>query len=85
MKTVHKFQLSPGLTTIGLPEGAKVLHVAEQYTNVCIWVELDVGEAPLNRCFYTVPTGGEVPHDYKRFIGTVLMMNGCLVYHIYEV
>ena len=85
MKTVHKFQLSPGLTTIGLPEEAKVLHVAEQYNNACIWVELDVGEISFNRNFYTVPTGGEVPHSNKGFIGTVLMMNGSLVFHIYEV
>ena len=85
MKTVYKFQLSPGRTTLNLTAEAKILHVAEQYNGVCLWAELDTDAPGFSRSFCPVPTGGEVPYDSKGFVGTVLMMNGSLVYHIYEV
>ncbi len=85
-KTIWKFCIPIGnVTTIKMPAGAKVLHVAAQRNTPCLWALVDPS-APLEpRHFRLTGTGhpirdlGEAEHR-----GTFLMAGDRLVLHLFE-
>lgn len=82
---VHKYVLAHrGTVHLELPEGAKVLLVANQYGNCTLWAEVDQ-EARLEvRAFECIYTGfDDVPEG--RYIGSTISMEGAHVTHVYEV
>lgn len=85
MTTIWKYNLRPGCT-VDMPKGAKLLHVAEQNDDVCLWAQVDP-LAPLEaRRFAILGTGHDMPDYFKmEYIGTALMRNLNLVFHVYEV
>lgn len=69
--------------TIEIPEGASFLSAHKQYRDPCIWYSCDP-QAPKVACLITmVGTGHPVPDDAGLFIGTVLLVNGDLVLHVF--
>ncbi len=93
MKTIFKYHLAVrhGMQSILLPEGAKVISVVEQRNVVCVYAYVESSEETLvERQFFTAYTGMELPKDIlsriaTRFIGTVCLMMGELVVHVFEV
>lgn len=87
MRTIHKFILQEE-TTLHLPEEAPICAVMVQHGKVCLWTEIVVGAPTIERHFQIFPTGGCIPFDTPEatylYLGTVLMENGFLVWHIYE-
>lgn len=90
-KLIFKYDLRPNdRTLLVLPRGAKPLYVAEQNGKIQLWVEQDKRppkeEGILARAFLTVPTGVEFNlSGVHRYLGTVLAVQGSLVWHVYEV
>jgi hypothetical protein len=88
MKTIWKYDT--GLraldNTIGfaMPEGAKVLSVGNQHQRLCLWVEVDDQGKPESRAFCVRGTGHPLTGDEGEFIGSVIFMDGALVFHVYE-
>lgn len=86
---VFKYQLTQtinGWLTVRMPVGAKVLSVDVQNGIVCLWALVDesVSEREMRR-FLVVGTGrGFTPTKPISFVGTVLLMNGELVLHVFE-
>lgn len=70
---------------IEMPAGAEVLHVAEQAGQVCLWA-LVRPDAPVERRrFRLAGTGHAVTTDVRRrHVGTVLLHDGALVFHLFE-
>jgi len=87
MKTIWKYKLSPDLTDLEIPGGATVLSVDEQFGHVCLWVEVDPSNQLVTRSFQTFGTGHPI-HDFagitRKFIGSVKLMDGALIFHVYE-
>ena len=84
MNTIWKFTLSSE-TIIDLPRNAEVLSVHNQYGNVCLWVKVDNTQQLESRKFVMCCTGGSVPDEPTKFIGTVLLASGDLVLHVFEI
>lgn len=90
-KIIFKYDLRTNdRTFLVLPSGAKPLYVDQQNGNIKLWVEQDQkpnkDEGILARAFLVVPTG--VVFDLSgvhRHLGTVLCIDGALVWHVYEV
>jgi len=89
IQTVYKYELGPNITDLNLPIGAKVLHADIQYgEKLCIWVLVDTDEEHEQRRFLTVPTGVPLPgltDEYEWvYIRTVLVLDGTIVWHVFE-
>lgn len=84
MKTIYKYPLNPADLYILMPIGAKILSVAQQDNQICLWAEVD-NEAPEGLVGFEVfGTGHEVPDNDREFIGTALINDGEFVFHVYK-
>ena len=89
MRTIYKYDIMNAAD--GIIEGpiTKLLHVAEQHGTICVWAEVDT-DGP-QRKFQVMPigTGWDLSSkntcvlDSHTYIGTVMLMNGNLVFHVY--
>lgn len=82
--TVWKFVIADPETPVQMPRGARVLHVAEQRGDVCVWAEVDPSMPLEPRRFVVAGTGHPLPAYRGPFLGTVLLAGGALVYHVWE-
>lgn len=69
---------------VSMPEGAKVLCVDVQYGEVMLWARVDENAPEEVRRFRTVPTGQPIPEEAGRYLGTVILVRGSIVLHIFE-
>lgn len=85
MKTIHKFQV-PALDefTILMPEGAQILHIAVQHNEPQMWALVDLSKPVEQRSFRLRGTGYLVDFSGVH-VGSFLMHEGALVFHIFEV
>lgn len=83
---IWKFTLNPVEDTIAMPEGARILHVREQFQRVCIWAEVDPEAAIVNRRFGIGLTGQGVPPG--GYVGTAHVVEEglatAIVVHLYD-
>ncbi len=86
MKRIWKFELGRELTTVKVPADAKPLCVREQHGVPCLWILLDDSARRVERCFLIVGTGQPIEQEVDlTYVGTVLLADGHLVYHVFEV
>ena len=84
MRTIWKYTLEDPNQKIDMPKDAKILTVQEQHGLPCIWAEVDK-DAPLEeRTFVVVGTGHDIDFSNGEYIGTYLICNDNLVWHVYE-
>ena len=83
MNTIWKYTLKPECS-IEMPEVCTILHVGEQYGEVCMWAMVDTEAEKETRNFIIVGTGHEIKHRYIVNLGTVILHNGSLVLHVFE-
>jgi len=86
MKVVWKLALSTvTMQTVTMPVGAQIIHVREQHGSPCIWFECD-DEAPKGTTQIAMCGTGwdRPPEEAWKYIGTVHLDNGNLVFHLYE-
>jgi hypothetical protein len=83
MRTIYKYNLAAGINGIFLPEGYKVLNVADQYGYITMWVEQDNAKPGSSRQFSVYGTGFGIYNDNEVYVGTAIMTSG-LVWHVYE-
>ena len=87
MKTIYKYILTPNKLKIETFKGAKFLTVQNQFEEICIWAEVDTNQPTEWRYFEVFGSGHQIPEDMgvdREYIGTVMLMTGTLVFHIYE-
>ncbi len=84
-RTILKFRLFPGETTIPLPVSALPLHVDMVVDEIFLWVEVPFGdEEAVDRTFRVYLTGApqhtDVCHNY---LGSVIGSHADLEWHVY--
>ena len=86
MHSVWKYTVPVADTfSIETRRGAKILSVAVQGDEVCIWAEVNPTAPVEERRFRMCGTGHPIPEDEdRRFVGTVLLRGGSLVFHLFE-
>ena len=83
-RTIWKFPLKiTDYQEIRAPS-PKILHVATQHDEPCLWVEVTPGCAPRTIGIYIHGTGHILSEDCGDYIGTVLTHHDALVWHVYE-
>lgn len=89
MITIWKFILDPHNLKLEMPVAAEILSVQAQHDNICLWAKVDPTAEKIARHFDVFGTGStETPDDpigtFRRYVGTVMLDQGSLVFHIYE-
>jgi hypothetical protein len=96
MKSIYKYVLNiEDEPSILMPMGAQILSVDAQmdpsrvgdHEQLCLWALVDPEAIPEGRHFRIYGTGHPVEEAdlaNSRFIGTVPMMNGSLIWHVFE-
>ncbi len=69
---------------VGLPIGAHLIHVANQYETITFWAEADEAAPLEDRYFTVVGTGHKRPANSSH-VGSALFESHTLVWHVYEV
>jgi len=80
--------LTHDFLTYNVPKNGIILHVDEQFDEICVWVEVDPDAPKEQRHFKVYGTGHLIPdHDIvnRRYLGSVKLMKGALVFHVFEI
>ncbi len=96
MRSVHKFTLIPGQQfDVYVSKGAKVLLVAEQHGEICMWMECDpnvphhnsdMGKG-VHRSFRVFGTGHPIDDFvgmHIEHVGSAVCAGGQIIWHVYE-
>lgn len=68
---------------IDMPEGAELLHVAEQYGTLTLWARvIPTGQPVVKREIIVRGTGH--PIWTQAYVGTVVTAAGALVWHVFD-
>jgi len=85
MQAIWKFELpNDERVMITMPGGAEVLHVGAQGDSICLWARVDLDVELEQRRFHVISTGHEHEDLPEVYLGTVLLFNGRLVLHVFE-
>ena len=86
MKTIHKFELTvTNSQKIAVPETAEILSAQVQNGTICLWVRVDTDDAHHFRELRIYGTGHEIGCGNLKFIDTVQLSSGSLIFHVFEV
>lgn len=88
MKTIYKYRISlaADFQTIDVHDGAQFLHVAEQHGEICLWAIVDSEADMVSRRIRVIGTGLSAEDvKFEQHIGSVLVLNGTYVFHIFDV
>ena len=86
--TIYKYPLTQPEgddVVVEMPEGARVLSVQVQRHIPCIWALVDPEKQLEKRRFRIYGTGQRTSLPDAPYIGTVQLLDGRLVYHLFEV
>ena len=94
--SIWKFELNIGggasgvdrqsVHSVRMPTGAEVLSVQTQRETPCIWALVNPDAPPENRRFEVYGTGQPINLSRPlKPLGTVQMMGGYLIFHVFEV
>lgn len=94
-QTIWKYTLSidptllrimgPEINTLDIPEGATFLSLAMQHGVIALWYLVDPDAPKQQHQYAVVGTGHPAPDtDSGVYRGTVLLMEGDLVLHVFE-
>jgi hypothetical protein len=86
MNKVFKYELYIGdVVNVEMPIEAQILCVQAQKDIPIIWAIVDPENPVENKTFYIFGTGQVIPKDNNlKYIGTVQLLKGELVFHIFE-
>lgn len=85
MRSVWKFPFSVSdWCEFPMPVGAKILHLAVQHGDPCLWAEVDSDAPTEMRTFRTYGTGHAMGYHNQHYVGTYMVQDGALVFHVYE-
>lgn len=84
--TIWKFPLSVRDHSILMPRGARLLSVAIQGGEPCLWAMVDPSQPRVARRIGVQLTGAEIGQRSLSlpFIGTLLLENGLFVTHVFD-
>lgn len=84
-KMIYKYKLNQEHTDIDMPIGAIILAAQSQRNDICLWALVDETAHKEKRFFVIYGTGHLLVDNPGRYIGTVQVHEGMLVWHVFEV
>lgn len=82
-RVIYKYKVpASSKYSLFLPKGSRPLHIGYMHGDMYVWVELTMSEEKENIDLYIVATG-ESFQVLGAFLGTVLMQDQGLVWHVY--
>ena len=84
-RTIHKqsFEINDTVGLI-LPKGSEILSCQLQHGTPCIWYLCDPSAELEGRVLRIIGTGHPIINNELKFIDTIQMVNGSLVFHVFE-
>ena len=89
-QSIWKYELDiKDRVEVMMPVRSRVLSVGNQRETLCLWAIVEPGGAMVKRTFMIKGTGH--PYDFRdtahpaEFLGTVLMHEGALVWHVFDI
>lgn len=83
--TVWKFPLHmTDLQDVPLPEGAQLLSAQMQGVTLCLWALVNPKSPARARTIEIIGTGNPCDDVPRKYISTVQMAGGLLVWHVFE-
>ncbi len=94
-RTIHKYDVAVAVadrTTTNIRRGAKILSVSNQHYlepsvssafQFQVWAEVSTDEPLVPQDFIVRGTGHPLTGEEGRFLGTVILAGGALVFHVY--
>jgi hypothetical protein len=76
-------QITPGIFSINMPRGAKILTAQMQREVITLWANVEPDQPEIVREFAIVLTGQTIP-PYMNYHGTFLLDEGSYVIHLFE-
>ena len=61
MRTIQKYEVEVGCSSVQMPQGAKIKHVAGQGVKICLWAIVDTDRLDELRHFTVYGTGSGLP------------------------
>lgn len=86
MRTVWKFEVrvqNGSMHKLITPKGTKLLCVQVQRGTICVWGEVDDTQPLVTRQINLVGTGHPMLLSSGDYLGTVQLLEGSLVLHVY--
>jgi hypothetical protein len=84
-QTIWKYPLEiTDIQTLMMPEGAEILSAQMQGDVLCLWALVNQDAPKQRREIEVLGTGNPAPEAKRRYISTVQMRGGTLVWHIFE-
>ncbi len=87
MKKIFKYILKPSVSQlIEVPKGATILSAGVQFDDICIWILVNpIIEEKESKTIKVIGTGIFIDLEKEhRFINTVQLLDGGLIFHIFE-
>jgi hypothetical protein len=87
VKSVYKYTLpNEDISAIRMSRGASIIHAHNQDDNICLWALVDANEERTEERIFRVAGTGHLMNSKKmKYIGTVHLYSGALVFHVFEV
>lgn len=85
MRTIYKYALDiTDVQRVEMPAGARLLHVANQRDELCLWALVDAARPTVDRFIGVVGTGNPAPDidDDADYVGTAQV--GSFVWHVFD-
>lgn len=84
LQRVYKYKLTlDDWVSIAMPEGAVPLFVDVQLGSPYIWARVAIDAPPVIHHFRIAGTGHDLGSNVGRYIGTFLLADGALVFHVF--
>ncbi len=85
MKTIYKYSIGKDIETLMIPAGAEILCVQTQNGHIQMWALVDTAREKEPRTFIARRTGFVCADPIGKYIGSVQVEGGRLVFHVFEV
>jgi hypothetical protein len=84
MKSIWKYVLQPvDVQSLTIPKGSVILTAQIQKDKICVWALVDEYSELETRVFRIIGTGHGVDDEPGRFLGTVQLHEGRIIFHIF--
>lgn len=83
-RKLWKYGMRPGMNEVSMPADAELLTVASQHNEPVIWALVEPRNRQVIHKIELVPTGMAPDDGFRMYIGTVLLDNDTIVFHVFD-
>lgn len=84
LQSIWKYPLNAEVNRIKMPMAAEILCVQMQHSKPTLWAMVIPSDDKQIRTIEIIPTGSLFQQENRKYIGTVQLEDGFLIYHVFE-